>query len=117
MLNNLFFIAEADGKINKKELDYLKTVSNIFEISQNDFQRIYELHIGSKNSDPYIILGVKRSDSDKDIRNSWIKLIKEHHPDHLVSKGMPEEFIEHANKEMSSINYAYDRIKKQRDIN
>ena len=30
---------------------------------------------------------------------------------------MPPEFIDQANKEMSSINTAYDKIQKIRDIN
>ena len=39
---------------------------------------------------------------------------KEHHPDNLIAKGMPQEFIDQANKELSSINLAYDKIKKLR---
>ena len=51
------------------------------------------------------------------IRKKWIKLNKEHHPDNLISKGLPQEFIDQANQELSSINLAYDKIKKQRGTN
>ena len=37
--------------------------------------------------------------------------------DNLVAKGMPPEFIEQATKETSSINAAYDKINKQRNVN
>ena len=62
-------------------------------------------------------MGVERKDSDEKIRKTWIKLTKEHHPDYLVAKGMPPEFIDQATKEMSSINSAYDKIQKIRAIN
>ena len=39
------------------------------------------------------------------------------HPDNLISKGMPPEFIKQTTEEMSSINSAYDRIQKQRAMN
>jgi len=30
---------------------------------------------------------------------------------------LPQEFIDQANQELSAINLAYDKIKKQREIN
>ena len=53
----------------------------------------------------------------KHIRNKWILLTKEHHPDYLIAKGMPQEFIDQANKELSAIDLAYDKIKKYRAMN
>ena len=117
LLNNLFYIAEADGKISDKELIFLKTVSSIFKFDEDTFQRIYQARLSDKYSDPYKVLRVKRTDSDEIIRKAWIKLTKEHHPDNLVAKGMPSEFIEQATKEMSSINTAYDKIQKLRNLN
>ena len=72
--------------------------------------------MNDKESDPYKVLGVNRNDSDEIIRKAWIKLSKEHHPDNLLAKGMPSEFIEQATNEMSSINIAYDKIQKLRAI-
>jgi len=48
--------------------------------------------------------------------NSGIKLNKEHHPDNLIAKGMPKEFIKQSNKELAAINIAYDKIKEIRGI-
>ena len=117
LLNNLFYIAEADGKISKNELNFLKSVSYYFNIDENTFQRIHETRINDKESDPYKVLGVNRTDSDNIIRKKWIELCKEHHPDNLLAKGLPEEFIDQSNKELASINLAYDKIKHQRGIN
>ncbi len=114
LLSNLFYIAEADGHISDPELKYLMTVSNIFNFDQKTFDRIHSLTKQSKDNDPYKILGIDRNASDEDVRNAWLKLSKNHHPDYLISQGMPKEFIEQANIEMSSINAAYDRIQKMR---
>ena len=117
ILRNLFYVAEADGKISDSELSFLKTVSSIFKFDENTFQRISQARLNDKESDPYKVLGVKRTDNEETIKKSWIKLTKEHHPDNLVDKGMPPEFIEQVTKEMTSINTAYDKINKERDVN
>ena len=116
LLNNLFYIAEADGLTSINELEVLKSISQSFHFNEKDFQRILHSRLNIKESDPYKILGVTREDSDNNIRKKWIKLSKEHHPDYLIAKGMPKEFIKEANKELSSINLAYDKIKELRNF-
>jgi len=117
LLNNLFYIAEADGSTSVKEVEMLRSISQSFHFSEIDFQRIFHSRLNNKESDPYKILGVTREDNDNKIRTKWIELSKEHHPDYLIAKGMPKEFIKQANKELSSINLAYDKIKELRGIN
>lgn len=117
LLNNLFYIAEADGNVSLSEIEILKKISKSFNLSEDDFQRIFHTRINNKESDPYKVLGVNRDDSDDEIRKKWILLNKEHHPDNLISKGMPQEFIDQANNELASINTAYEKIKKYRGIN
>ena len=117
LLNNLFYIAEADGLTSNNEVEVLRSISQSFHFNETDFQRIFHSRLNNKESDPYKILGVTREDSDNNIRKKWIELSKEHHPDYLIAKGMPKEFIKEANKELSSINLAYDKIKELRDLN
>jgi len=117
LLNNLFYIAEADGLTSNNEVEVLRSISQSFHFNETDFQRIFHSRLNNKESDPYKILGVTREDSDNNIRKKWIELSKEHHPDYLIAKGMPKEFIKEANKELSSINLAYDKIKELRDFN
>ena len=117
VLNNLFYIAEADGVTSTNEVEVLRSISQSFHFNETDFQRIFHSRLNNKESDPYKILGVTREESDKNIRKKWIQLSKEHHPDYLIAKGLPKEFIQEANKELSSINLAYDKIKEIRDFN
>ena len=55
-----------------------------------------------------------RDDTDQEIRKKWIELNNQHHPDNLIAKGMPKEFIDQSNKELAAINLAYDKIKEIR---
>ena len=116
LLNNLFFIASSDGNISVNEVDFLKSISKSFKFSEKDFQRIFQSNLNNKDSDPYKVLGVNRSSTDDEIRKKWIKLNKEHHPDNLIAKGMPKEFIKQSNKELAAINIANDKIKEVRGI-
>ena len=42
----------------------------------------------------------------------YLQLSKEHHPDILISKGVPQEVIEESKKKMRAINSAWDQIQK-----
>ena len=114
MLNNLFYIAASDGKISVDEIELLKSISQSFSFDEKTFQRIFQMNLNNNTSDPYKILDVSREDTDQEIRKKWINLNKEHHPDNLIAKGMPKEFIEQSNKELAAINLAYDKIKEIR---
>ena len=113
--NNKHFHNHHSHSLN--EIEIFKSISQSFKFSEKDFQRIFKTNIKNKQADPYKILGVTRDDNDTTIRKEWIKLNKEHHPDNLMAKGMPKEFINRENNELTSINLAYDKIKEMREIN
>ena len=72
-----------------------------------------------KSSDklnPYVVLESKPDDNLTDIRKRYLKLSKEHHPDLLLSKGVPQEVIEESKKKMRAINSAWDQIQKLKVI-
>ena len=110
MLNNLFFIAASDGQISLKEVELLRSISQSFSFDENTFQRIFQMNLKDSTSDPYKVLDVSRDDTDQEIRKKWIQLNKEHHPDNLIARGMPKEFIEQSNKELAAINLSLIHI-------
>jgi DnaJ like chaperone protein len=117
LLDGLFHIAKADGRVPAAELDYLRKVAGIFGFSEHDFERIRAEQLGPDKADPYEILGVGRRSTDSEIKLAYRKLVREHHPDRLIAKGVPKEFIEVANEKLATINAAWDRITKERNIN
>ena len=116
LLGGLFQIALADGTVHPNELRFLKQVAYCFNLDENDFDRIRLGYIGSNITDPYQILGIDRSASDSKIKKTYRELSRRNHPDTLIAKGMPQEFIEVANEKMASINAAYDQISKERSL-
>ncbi|OCG13113.1 hypothetical protein A9G24_08170 [Gilliamella sp. App6-5] len=62
----------------------------------------------------YRILGIDSSAEISEIKRAYRKLMNEHHPDKLVSKGLPKEMLEAAKKRAQEIQAAYDLIKTAR---
>lgn len=112
VINILFYIAEADGDVSKNELDMIQDISSIFGINRIQFESIKESRKSSDKLNPYIVLESNPSDDIKVIRKRYIKLSKEHHPDLLLSKGVPEEVINESKNKMRAINSAWDQIQK-----
>ncbi len=116
ILSILFAIALADGTVHPAELNYLGKVASLFGFTPAEFERIRAAHMGPESEDPYVVLGVSKSDGDDAIKSAYRKLIRENHPDVLIAKGMPEDFIDMANQKMARINAAYDEIAKARGL-
>ena len=114
VINILFYIAEADGKVSDPEVNYIKNVSNIFGLHTSQFEGIREARIGSHKQNPYVILGCNPNDDLQIIRKKYLKLSKEHHPDALISKGLPKELVTESEKKLAAINSAYDKIEKMK---
>jgi len=65
-------------------------------------------------NDAYAILNVKPEATDKEVKRAYRRLISQHHPDKLVSKGLPQEMMKMAAKKTDEIKKAYERIKEAR---
>ena len=112
VINILFYIAEADGNISQAELVMIEDIARIFGLSESQFNSLRESRKSSDKLNPYIVLESNPDDSLTEIRKRYIKLSKEHHPDLLLSKGVPPEVIEESKKKMRSINSAWDQVQK-----
>lgn len=116
LLYCLTFIARADGSLTGGEKDYLKQVSDIFGLDQAAFERVTAISYEADHADPYQVLGVPRTISDGALKSTYRTLVRENHPDRLVAEGMPEEFIDIANKKLAAINVAYDAVAAERGL-
>jgi len=112
VINILFYIAESDGKVSNSELAMIKNIAQIFNLTDIQFEGIKESREGSDKLNPYIVLGCTSNDDFATIRKRYLQLSKEHHPDALISKGVPKEVIEESKKKMRAINSAFDKIEK-----
>jgi DnaJ like chaperone protein len=62
----------------------------------------------------YALLGVSPKDSDATVKRAYRRLLSEHHPDKLVSKGLPEEMMKMATQKTHEIRRAYEMIQEAR---
>jgi len=112
VINILFYIAESDGNISESELKMIEHIAQIFGLTQIQFNSIRESRKSSDKLNPYIVLESNPDDTIEIIRKRYLKLSKEHHPDLLISKGVPQEVIDESKAKMRAINSAWDQVKK-----
>ena len=112
VINILFYIAEADGNVSKSELKMIEHIAQIFGLTEIQFNSIKESRKSSDKLNPYIVLESNPDDTIEIIRKRYLKLSKEHHPDLLVSKGVPQEVIDESKAKMRAINSAWDQAQK-----
>lgn len=115
LLDGLFYIAKADGALHPDELAFLEKVAQIFGFTGAEWDRIRCSHMGCDQSDPYTILGLEPGASREAVRAAWRRLARQHHPDALRGRGVPEEFVALAERKLAAINEAYNRLRRPRD--
>lgn len=59
-------------------------------------------------------LGVETAASDREIKTAYRRLMNQHHPDKLVSRGLPQSMVGMAEQKTQEIRAAYERIKADR---
>jgi len=115
-------VAFSDGKFDEEESALIKTALKVFGIPQyyESLVNKYRNTGNDGNSNistidkAFAILECTQKDSNDTIKKKYRSLIIEYHPDKIMSKGLPEGFIEFANKKVAEINEAYEIIKKNR---
>ena len=116
VLEGLFDIAKADGKVGAAEAEYLAKVANIFGLSSARFDRARAAALGEMECEACVVLGIDPLATDEQIREAWIRQVKAHHPDRLMAQGLPEEAIKVANRKLALINDAYARLRRERGL-
>ncbi len=117
ILDGLFQIALADKIMTLEELEYLKSVSDAFGFSDDDFRRIQATHMGSEKDDPYIVLGLTHDADYDEVRKTYRQLMMDHHPDRIVAtKKASDDYEAVAHEKAAAITSAFARIRAERGI-
>lgn len=126
--------AMADGEMTAAELKVIESICHHLAFTPVEMRAVVERiraaqafaqHAGdwdqvsgqsheSLLAEAYGVLGVSPAASDAEVKKAWRKLMSQHHPDKLVSKGLPEEMLQLAKEKTQEIQSAYDRIRKVR---
>jgi DnaJ like chaperone protein len=124
--------AYADGSLHKAEEQMLLHICKRLGIPEFAFRRLEKMiraehHFGGGRraaakparpslQDAYAMLSVPSDASDAEVKKAYRRLLSQHHPDKLVSKGLPEEMMKVATQKTHEIRQAYERVKEARGI-
>ena len=116
-------MAMADGVIGPRKKHILEIIGAYFNLS--GYEHFSEFHQRSQHTqsrsdigiaEAYKVLGVEAHATPAEIKKAYRRKMREHHPDRLIAKGLPEEMIKLATEKTKAIQRAYETIKKQRRL-
>ena len=119
--------ASSDGDISPPEQAVLQRAARALQIPPAMLQAMFNAFVNARarnagtsgsstpsQSQDLAVLGLDARASDQDVKRAYRKLVRQYHPDRLVSQGLPEEMMERAKARVRDINLAYDRLKQAR---
>jgi DnaJ like chaperone protein len=109
LIDGLFHIALADGEYHPEEDCFLREVADILGVSEHVFNQLRARHVPDAWC-PYNVLGVAQGSPPDNVRDAWRCLVRQNHPDLLISKGLPQEMIQIAESRLKDINRAYEEL-------
>ncbi len=107
----LFTIALADGVLHPAEEKFLRAAPSLIGLQSGAYETVRRQFI-SDISHHYAMLGLEDGSDMSAVKKAYRKLASEYHPDKIVSKGLPEDFIKFAEEKFREINEAYEAITK-----
>jgi len=121
--------AYADGVLHPAEKKLLQKICHIIGFSEYELNSILaaisagthhqKSGRGGKSGkmqlkDAYAILSISPNANDSEVKRAYRKLISQHHPDKLISKGLPEEMMKIATQKTQEIRKAYECVMEER---
>jgi DnaJ like chaperone protein len=115
VLEGLMYVAAVDGALHPDEDAFLAEVARRFGFSPSEFQ-FFRARFVVDHGNPYDALRLTPQATDEEIKRQYRKLVADNHPDKLMGRGVPAEFVEIATRKLAAINAAYDVIAKERGL-
>jgi len=111
LLQYLYGIANADGHVDKRELELIRLIARHLGISPKDIGSIEEpFHSGTLN--PYKVLEITETATDAEVKKAYRKLAIKFHPDKIGDLGEGPRKL--AKERFLQVQGAYEQIKKSR---
>ncbi len=114
LIHLLFNISVADTAIHVSELEAIERISGYLGISGPDYLSIRNMFVPETDSS-YKILEIDTSATDDEVKKAYRKMAMKYHPDKVSHLG--EEFRKAADEKFKKVNEAYEKIKRERNMN
>jgi DnaJ like chaperone protein len=109
----LFAVAMADGELHPAEETLLRQTPAHIGLQANAFETVRRQFV-SDLSHHYAMLGLQNGADLAEVKKAYRKLASEYHPDKVISKGLPDDFVRFAEGKFRDINEAYEAITQSR---
>lgn len=118
VMNLLFRLSDVNGGPSNRQEELLEDLQFIFRLSH---ERTYtsgsSQRTGLSRRDQlkqaYNTLNLKPGADKSRVKKKYRELVKQYHPDKIIAKDLPDEFVEMAQKKFAEIQSAYELIMKQ----
>lgn len=122
--------AYADGVVHPAERKLIERIGEVLGFSRQEMNHLEAMvkvqrhggagqagqQAGFSDKEAYAVLGISASVSDAEVKKAYRRLMSQHHPDKLVSKGLPEEMMQLAKEKTQEIRAAYEVVKEARGM-
>jgi DnaJ like chaperone protein len=113
LIHILYNISAADSRFESAETKVIQSISDLLGISATDYESIRNMFIPATDA-AYRILEVERAATDEELKKAYRKMALKYHPDKVSHLG--EELRKTAEEKFKSVNQAWEKIKKERNI-
>ncbi len=114
ILDGLFEIAKADGTVHEREVAYLERVAELFGVDADTFAHVRARHVVEGDIDPFQVLDADPNWDFQRLQRQYRRLVTEYHPDRLIARGVPQEFVRIATDRLAAINAAWESVERMR---
>jgi DnaJ like chaperone protein len=114
LLHLLFNLSLADSVIHPSEIQIIEKISSYLGVNSNDFLSIRNMFIPETDSS-YKILEIVPSSSNEEVKKAYRRMAMKYHPDKVSHLG--DDIRKSADDKFAMVNEAYEKIKRERNIN
>ncbi len=110
VMDGLFHIAKADSVLHENEYLFLEEVAVLLGFDERGFAGLKARHVNAGDADPYVVLDADPEWSFAQLKAQYRKRVRENHPDQMIARGVPKEFVRIATDRLAAINGAWEII-------
>jgi DnaJ like chaperone protein len=114
LLHLLFNVSLADSVIHSSEIEIIEKIAAYLGVASGDFLSIKNMFIPETDSS-YKILEIDQDSSNEEVKKAYRRMAMKYHPDKVNHLG--EDFRKSADEKFARVNEAYEKIKKERNMN
>jgi DnaJ like chaperone protein len=114
LLHLLFNISLADTVISLSEIQIIEKIASYMGVASGDFLSIKNMFIPETDSS-YKILEIDPSSTNEEVKKAYRRIAMKYHPDKVSHLG--DDIRKSADDKFTMVNEAYEKIKKERNMN